>query len=82
MLNNAFSNMLCVAPHSRSYLSDTLDIKNVPKSTNGINKVEPVPLTLSLTSILFFMKMHMKRKTKEPKTTEHGFKCFLFNSFK
>lgn len=79
MLNNAFSNMLFVAPHSRSYLSDTLDIKNVPKST----KVEPVPLTLSFTSILFFffMKMHMKRKTMEPKTTEHGFKCFLFNSF-
>lgn len=46
--------MLCVAPHSRSYLSDTLDIKNVPKSTNGITKVEPVPLTLSFTSILFF----------------------------
>lgn len=42
--------MLCVAPHSRSYLSDTLDIKNIPKST----KVEPVPLTLSFTSILFF----------------------------
>lgn len=32
--------MLCVAPHSRSDSSDTLDIKNVPKSTNGINKVE------------------------------------------
>lgn len=32
--------MLCVAPHSRPYSSDTLDIKNVPKSTNGITKVE------------------------------------------